>query len=187
MIPISPWCTDVHVIAKLASAEETVSWLLEVGSITARLRLHWPALVVDVLDEGIGTPAPDERERLAVGTEDACWVREVQLHSHGKALVHARTVVPGWNDYNPWNRVSTLGQRPLGELLFSLPELQRLPLEFALTCQQSAKDQVSALTMPSRRRVFLHDGAPLLLTEAFDLLAAPVIETDKVAITATTR
>lgn len=187
MSPITPWCTDVYAIAKLESAQETVSWLLEVASITARLRLHLPALVVDVLDEGIGTPAPDERERLALGTDAACWVREVQLHSQGKALVHARTVIPGWNDHNPWQRVSTLGQRPLGELLFSLPELQRLPLEFALTCQQGAKDQVSALAAPSRRRVFLHDGAPLLLTEAFDLLAAPVIETDNVAITATAR
>lgn len=187
MSPLTPWCTDVHAIAQLASAQETVSWLLEAGSITARLRLHWPALVVDVLNEGIGTPAPDEGERLCSGTDAACWVREVQLHSQGKALVHARTVIPGWKDHNPWNRVSTLGHRPLGELLFREAELKRLPLEFALTHQQGAIDPLNTLAAPSRRRVFLRDGAPLLLTEAFDLLAAPVIEPDNVPITATAR
>ena len=39
MRPITPWCTDVHAIAKLAAPQETVSWLLEVGSITASVRL----------------------------------------------------------------------------------------------------------------------------------------------------
>lgn len=185
MSPITPWSTDVHAIAKLAASQETVSWLLEVGSITARLHLHWPALVVHVLDEGIRPPTSDESKRLNLGTDAVCWVREVQLHSQGTALVHARTVIPDWGYHNPWNKVSTLGQRPLGELLFSLPKLQRSPLEFAWTCQQCATGCASTMAAPSRRRVFLQDGAPLLLTEAFDLLATSVNLTDKEAVAAT--
>lgn len=174
MSPITPWCPQVHRLAPLANAQDALSWLLEVGSITARLRLHWPTLQVDVLDEGVRTPALHERERLNLGGNAVCWVREVQLHAQGQALVHARTVIPGWNSGNPWVKVAALGRRPLGELLFSLPRLDRSPLEFAWTAPPTTAGGAGPLARPSRRRVFLHLGAPLLLTEAFDLLATPV-------------
>ncbi len=156
------WQTDQEAMASNAWSAETTSWLRETGSITARLKQHWPNLTVRVLDEGLRTPQTDERLRLGQPSHATCWVREVVLQAAAHRLIHARTVVPAWTPDNPWHVLSTLGQRPLGELLFNLPDLERLPLEFAVASKASA---------PSRRRVYVWSGAPLLLTETFMLLA----------------
>ncbi len=173
MKPLAPWSTRTPDFKGHSPSENTTSWLQENGSITARLRLDWPDLCVRVVLEGLFLPELDERERLSLGSTQLCWVREVQLHADDRPLVHARTVVPSWDHRNPWKVVSTLGQRPLGELLFALPRLQRSPLEFAWTrsCGPQGSQRMEAT--PSRRRVFQRRGAPLLLTEAFDFLGLP--------------
>lgn len=183
MTPITSWSTRLESVASFANDSATSSWLQEAGSITARLRRRWPELQVEVLDEGLRAPQPDECERLNVGQDAICWVREVQLHESGHLLVHARTVIVDWSDHNPWHKVSALGQRPLGELLFSLPDLQRSPLEFALARPLPSEHNRRIRTTPARRRVFLREGVPLLLTEAFDLLTVPVAAAQK-AVTA---
>lgn len=170
----SPWCSDTRDIVRHAVAPDTLSWLREAGSITARLRARWPALAVEVLDEGLRSPAADEGECLGLAADAACWVREVRLQVPGQVLVRARTVIPDWGGHNPWQAVATLGRRPLGELLFSLPGLQRSPLEFAWVGLRPQAGTERALATPARRRVHRRGGAPLLLTEAFDFLAAPV-------------
>ncbi len=128
---------------------------------TARLKRHWPDVAVRVLHEGLRVPTNDERQCLKLPAGVACWVREVLLHAGNKHLIVARTIVPEWTPENPWQIVSTLGQRPLGELLFSLPHLVRTPLEFTRDVDTGAF---------SRRRVYEWSGARLLLTEEFLLL-----------------
>ena len=170
MTPLTPWMASVHELGSEAAHMDAVSWLVEVGSITARLRTRWPALAVVVLHEGMGTPTVQELARLGIEGPAPCWLRTVRLQSDGRALVHARTVIPDWTPDNPWHQVSRLGQRPLGELLFSLPGLTRSPLEFALTTPYADAASHRSEPVPSRRRVHTRGGAPLLLTEAFDLL-----------------
>lgn len=128
---------------------------------TARLKQQWPDMTVRVLHEGLRVPSDDERQCLNLPAGVACWIREVMLHAGDKHLVGARTIVPEWTPENPWHIVSTLGQRPLGELLFSLPRLVRSPLEFTMN--------VNSGTF-LRRRVYRWSGARLLLTEEFPLL-----------------
>jgi len=97
-------------------------------------------------------------------------VREVQLHDAGRALVHARTVIPAWGEGNPWYELQVLGQRPLGELLFGLPGLVREPFVFALTRRPSADEGRREVLgcRPTRRALYVRAGARLLLTEAFE-------------------
>lgn len=173
LTPMTPWQTSVQALDLADASPDAVSWLVEVGSITARLRTHWPAVTVDVLDEGLLIPTAAELDRLGLACPQACWVRSVRLQADGRGLVHARSVIPNWHPGNPWYRVSRLGQRPLGELLFSLPGLGRSPLEFALTLPPTTPGGHTAGPTPSRRRVHWHGASPLLLTEAFDLLALP--------------
>ncbi len=165
------WRPCVHDVVDPADNPGTVSWLLESGSITARLRRQWPDLKVTVLDEGMLVPTADERARLGLGTGTGCWVREVRLHDNGHQLIHARTVIPAWGDSNPWKVVGELGRRPLGELLFGLPDLTRSPLEFALAAISASTGASLGQINPARRCVFEREGAPLLLTEAFECLA----------------
>ncbi len=173
MKPLTPWSAQLPDFEGRSPSENTASWLQEGGSITARLRMGWPDLCVRVVVEGLLIPELDERERLLLSSTQLCWVREVQLHANDRPLVHARTVVPAWDHRNPWKVVSTLGQRPLGELLFALPRLERSPLEFAWTRCCVPRSSPRPEVAPSRRRVFQRRGAPLLLTEAFDFLGLP--------------
>lgn len=165
------WRPFVHDVVDPVDNPDAVSWLQEPGSITTRLRRQWPDLKVTVLGEGMLVPALDERARLGLWTGASCWVREVRLHANEQRLIHARTVIPAWGDSNPWKVVGELGRRPLGELLFGLPDLTRSPLEFALTAIGAAAGASLGRVIPARRCVFEREGAPLLLTEAFECLA----------------
>lgn len=161
------WQPEREGLAGKAWPAVTASWLKETGSITARLKRQWPNVTVQVLDEGLRQPLAAERQRLALREGVPGWVREVVLHAGERPLIRARTIVPAWTADNPWHVLSTLGERPLGELLFNLPDLERSPLEFAWGLGASA---------PARRRVYTWSGAPLLLTETFVFLActAPI-------------
>lgn len=167
-------CTQwVHAdkIKEVAPSADAQSWLLEAGSITARLRHDWPSTQVTVLDEGLQTPHAEECCRLELQPCAPCWVREVRLHAAGQPLVHARTVIPQWGPGNPWHELSKLGQRPLGELLFQLPGLQRSPLEFGLMHPDALYGRGDRpVSRPARRCTYTRHGAVLLLTEAFDFL-----------------
>lgn len=168
----TPWVLADQ-IEKVAPAVEAQSWLLEAGSITARLKDRWPGTRVRLVSEGRDTPYPEECIRLGLQPNSTCWVREVRLHAAEQLLVHARTVVPHWGPGNPWHDLSALGERPLGELLFQLPDLQRSPLEFGLTHLNTLSCFTEGpLKRPARRCTYTRDGAALLLTEAFDFLIA---------------
>lgn len=158
-------------IEEVTPSHEAQSWLLETGSITARLKERWPDTQVAVLDEGLRPPHPEECLRLRLQPGDSCWIRAVRLQVAGQPLVHARTVIPQWGPGNPWHELSELGQRPLGELLFQLPGLLRSHQEFTLTPPDALYSQGNEpRNRPARRCTYTRRGAVLLLTEAFDFL-----------------
>jgi chorismate--pyruvate lyase len=55
----------------------------------------------------------------------------VLLHSGGKPLVLARTVIPAHTLRGVHHNLSRLGSRPLGEVIFADPRLQRLEMHVA--------------------------------------------------------
>lgn len=155
-----PLCTNAN----------TRSWLLERGSLTQRLREHWGDATVQLLDEGLATPLPHEAQRLGLAPQASAWVRCVLLVCRDKPRVYARTVIPHWRPHNPWAQVQRLGQQPLGELLFRLPDLQRSTFEWAPDHPWPHREHWQTPTAPAtlaRRCVFERAQAPLLLTEVF--------------------
>lgn len=154
----TPWLTRAQLLSAAVSPEAQ-AWLTETGSLTARLKMQWPALAIAVLNEGQAQPWSDETLHLT-GIHSPSWLREVVLHNSHRPLVYARTVIPAWATDNPWQEVQRLGNRPLGELLFHWPSLERSPLVFA--CFASPSSRVWA-----RRCVFKRQTASLLLTEFF--------------------
>ena len=155
MNPDQSWLPACR-LADFTPTAQALSWLTERGSLTARLRLHWPDLAVELQGEAHEPPWPCELDRLGLPAESLAWVRRVTLHQAGQALVQARTVIPAWSQANPWHEIERLGRRPLGELLFQQTDLERSDFEFARTPSGWA-----------RRCVFRRQGAPLLLTEYF--------------------
>jgi chorismate--pyruvate lyase len=99
-------------------------------------------------------------------------VREVLLHAQQQPLILARTVIP-WQtvQYLPYN-LTRLGTRPLGEIIFADPKIERSTLELAYivpalwTTEARLLGQINAAVW-GRRTLYLAWQQPLLVTECF--------------------
>ena len=77
------WSTRLNV-APQALPPFWRSWLLERGSLTARLSSLAPGrFSVDCQQEGIGYPTPAEQKELGLSANQRVWFREVQLKLSG--------------------------------------------------------------------------------------------------------
>ncbi|MDP2264013.1 MAG: chorismate lyase [Hydrogenophaga sp.] len=169
-MPVSPVWRPEHALAQFTTDLKAASWLTERGSLTQRLREHWGDAAVHQLDEGLATPLPHEAQRLGLPADAPAWIRCVLLVCGGQLRVYARTVIPDWSPHNPWTQVQHLGQQPLGELLFRLPDLQRSAFEWTAEQLWPHTDHWPSPDAPAplgRRCVFVRESAPLLLTEVF--------------------
>lgn len=160
----------LRLLDRLGLPAELKPWLLDKGSLTENLRQAFGTIEVEVLAEGLATPMPSETQLLGLATGEKAWVRCVYLHVKGHPFIYARTVIPDWHPNNPWYQIKQLGNRPLGEVLFQIPNLERTPFEL---CQHRADywphldtDWPKGPTF-ARRSIFKQQQAPLLLTEAF--------------------
>ncbi len=112
---------------------EVQSWTYELGSLTQRLRNFYGNRVkVTVLFQGWQSPFLDERRLLKSPEHHYCLVREVMLHADNKPLILARTIIPRHTIKIAKSNLSHLGSRPLGEVIFSYPKLQRLNSNISL-------------------------------------------------------
>lgn len=101
------------------------SWLNESESLTQRLRNQFENIHVKVLFEKQETPFLTERRMLNAPEQRYCLVREVVLLSNQTPLILARTVIPAKTLKITQGNLARLGSRPLGEILFSSPSLER--------------------------------------------------------------
>ena len=66
--------------------------------------------------------------------------REVLLHAHGTPLILARTIIPETTIKAVNNKLAHLGNRPLGEIIFSYPKLERVAMDVCLVKPQTWTD-----------------------------------------------
>ena len=138
------------------------SWLLERGSLTARLSSLRPGqFSVDCQHEGLGYPTPAEQRELKLSANERVWFREVILKLDDVPVVYARTVVPGSALTGRLARLRHLGNRSLGTFLFSQPDTRRTFVRVS-HCKANAAGLEWA-----RRSVFTLGGKSLMVTEAF--------------------
>jgi chorismate--pyruvate lyase len=151
-------------------------WLLATGSLTQRLKTHCKHFEVKVLGEHLLEPLADEFPAQT----DPVWIREVLLCLDGIPWVFARTLIPQTilgshsNNDNQPNDFTRLGTRPLGELLFSSPDITPGDIEVAQfeTCGRlaalatSLNQQVNS-SLWGRRRYFNLYGSQLIVSEIF--------------------
>lgn len=143
-------------------------------SLTAKLKTLCPSLQVVVLSEEFEAPLASEAMRLGLNPKNEAWVRCVLLKCESQNWIYARTIIPHLDNHNPWQELQKLGNKPLGEILFEMPSIQRTEFEFS-------KDKLAIWPhlmehLPAgndlqegfaRRSVFSQDQAPLLLTEVY--------------------
>lgn len=140
---------------------ELLSWLLEPGSLTQRLQgLAGGRLQVRVLGEGWARPTLEEQRHLNLPARERAWVREVSLGVDDVTWVQARSILPRSSLAGVGRRLTRLGNRSLGGLLFRDPALRRG--DIATACLPAADGRLWA----RRSKLMLH-GHPILVAEAF--------------------
>ncbi|MYM30095.1 chorismate lyase [Duganella sp. CY15W] len=119
-----------HVLAVNAPSAY-VPWLMEGGSLTARLKAHSQAFRVQRLHQRSAICLTDEAARIGMHRPGRVWERDVLLRCDNTPAVFAHTVVPMSATATDWPLFSALGERSLGTTLFGDPVVRRGVLEFA--------------------------------------------------------
>ena len=156
-------------------------WLDASGSLSRRLAALGERFEVQTLQQGPRRLSRAEATDLMPHRHVRGWVREVLLRVDGVPLVWARSVATRRALNGPWRALRGLGTRPLADLLFKDPRVQRTPLRHErlaphgpLACHLERQWRLANDGAPlprgmvwARSSVFHRRGAPLRVMEAF--------------------
>tara|TARA_R110002050_G_scaffold9504_1_gene33095 strand:+ start:237816 stop:238202 length:387 start_codon:yes stop_codon:yes gene_type:complete len=119
-------------------------------------------------------PLADECLSLAIPLTEMAYQREVRLMDGAHANVYARTVIPLATFEVMKQRFNTLGNRPLGDLLFTDPSVKRGEIEIACLKPGQWLYEMAVLEesfrpdlLWGRRSHFYLSGKKLLVNEIF--------------------
>ena len=155
--------------AKLSSLQS--QWLLETGSLTAKLKMHFSNFKVQVLSEKNMMLTPEQASVMGIEIQEVLC-REVILIAGNQARVYAQSWIP-LASLNRDSEFLNLGDKPLGEFIFQHPNLERDNLMVAsvtpgknLTAlfEQFNLNHENCL---ARRSIFQLNGLRLMVCEAF--------------------
>jgi len=171
MLELTRW----HTVQRRLMPRELAPWLSDTGSLTRRLKRHNQVdFSVQLLGNSWIKPLTDESLALQVPLPELSYQREVLLMDGNNANVYARTVVPRTTYMALQHRFNQLGNKPLGELLFTDPTVVRGPIEIACLKPGQWLYEMALLEEPSRpavlwgrRSQFYLSGKPLLVNEIF--------------------
>lgn len=149
-------------------------WLLDPASLTQRLQAVCGEFRVDVLRSSWCRPTLDEQRTLDLRQGQRALVREVHLLCDGRPWVFARTVIPRETLAGKYRRLTRLGSRSLGAVLFADNTMHRGPVHVArltpahklYTCATSRLTS-RPKHLWGRRSLFYLCERPLLLSEIF--------------------
>lgn len=163
------WLAPAEVQVPLSQTQ--AEWLLDPSSLTAKLKAMTQSFEVQVLGHHETELLANEKPWL--GDENSAAVREVLLWCNGEPWVFARSVFPPSAQVNQQLSLGTLGNRPLGEHLFSQPDLARSAIELCHFEKHSKVGQLHqqlgypAQTLWGRRSCFYAAGQKVLVAEVF--------------------
>lgn len=154
-------------------------WLLDNSSLTRRLReICDQRFRVKIVYQGWALPMVNEAHHLAIPCHRRVFSREVVLQCGEHAMVYARTIIPARTLKGRLSRLAKLGEKPLGEILFTDPHIHRHDLEIARlqpgellfekarhVMAGSPPAQVGAIW--ARRSTFAYHDKRLLVSEIF--------------------
>jgi chorismate lyase len=94
------------------------------------------------------------------------------LHTNGKPLLLARTIIPKETIKVAHRNLAHLGTRPLGEVIFSYPDLERIAMDLTLILPLTWADQAmqkAEINQPiwGRRTIYAIQKRPMLVSEFF--------------------
>lgn len=160
--------------ASLAPQKQPLNnWLLDLTSLTARLKSNCTNFRVEVLGEHVEPCQPHESNNVIHVGEDVL-VREVILFCDNVPHVFARSILPLKSLIGEQKQLAHLGEQPLGQVLFNNPKLHREILQLAeLAPTQRVCELAQMLNFEvkhnlwGRRSLFTIEDKPLMVAEIF--------------------
>ena len=149
-------------------------WLRDRGSLTQRIQQRCTYFAVRGVRSGLARIALDESALLGIAPLQLAYSREVFLYADDQPVVFAHSALAREHLCSAWSAVRTLGNKPLGALLFAHPLVERKPLHYKalrnthplyLHAAKVLSDPPHRLW--ARRSLFYLHDAPLLVTEVF--------------------
>ncbi|MBE0468993.1 MAG: chorismate lyase [Methyloprofundus sp.] len=159
--------------SRLTIPDKAASWIFEAGSITQRLRNYYgPRVQVQVLNNTWQRTFISESRLLKLPQSKYSLAREVLLSIDDTPLVLARTILPEQTIKSVQYNLAHLGSRPLGEVIFSYPKLERLALEISHVSHHAWRPEIQQLTqirqpLWGRRTIYAIHHQPMLVSEFF--------------------
>lgn len=164
-------------LKKPIMSEKHQSWLTERGSLTLRLQKRYADFAVKPLLNTYAKALQDEVAPLAICAHHKALIREVLLVGNGQPVVFAHSVLPRKSLRGGWLGLAHLGNKPLGEVLFANPKVQRSTLSFRKLSphhplyQHAIKHLLHSIKKPptlwARRSMFSLNCATIMVTEVF--------------------
>lgn len=148
-------------------------WLLDPTSLTARLKKHCTNLDVVVLGQRV-EPCQAHESNSEIDTGEDVLVREVLLFCDQQPHVFARSLLPLKSLTGEQKALASLGDKPLGQVLFNNPKLHREILEVAEVLPTPRVGELLAMldlnqrhNLWGRRSLFTIEHKPLMVAEVF--------------------
>ena len=150
------------------------AWLARPGALTDGLRSLGAFQLRVLAEHAAGAPADEAHGmRLAPGTP--VWVREIAMSINGVDAVVARSLTPLRASHGVWQGMRRLRTRPLADMLYHDPAIQRSPFASARLKRPLAlyrtltrlAAEYADQALWARRSVFWRSGEPLLVAECF--------------------
>jgi chorismate lyase len=161
-------------LKKPISAQALQSWLIDTGSLTARLQSRYTHFAVKPVTVKYAKPIQDEAALLHLTAHKSPLIREVLLMGNNQSVVFAHSVLPRASLRGAWHGLGRLGNKPLGATLFANPKVKRTPLEYkklsphhSISIKIAEHMQTSPKALWARRSIFSLNCARILVTEVF--------------------
>lgn len=151
------------------------NWLLDAGSLTARLQHQCAHFHVQLLGQQVVTCSPEEANQV-INAGSEVLAREVLLNCDGVAQVFARSLLPLSSLTGEQQQLAQLGEQPLGQVIFNQTDMQRSAIEVAefkpvehskLNQLLTELNQNTQQALWGRRSTFYVAHKPLLVAEMF--------------------
>jgi chorismate--pyruvate lyase len=105
-------------------------WLIDNGSLTARLQARFPQFSVQPTAVQFAKPALGEADLMHIARRQTALIREVLLIGNQQPVVFAHSVLPRASLRGAWHGLGKLGNKPLGATLFANPKVKRTALQY---------------------------------------------------------
>ncbi len=149
------------------------SWLTETGSLTQRLKKQYNnQFRVDVQIQNWAHCFHDETAILNQPQHRYQLIREVILQGGNQPVILARTVIPPETLAFANQKLSRLGTKPLGEVIFAYPDLKILKRQYSALPNDvlsSVFREIYPANQPlwGRQTIYLIKNHPLMVSEFF--------------------